>query len=119
MSYHFEKIKKQTKIIKIVNWIFGLMVIEYPMGRPRCKITLFYIGFSIIIYCLFIGITYTYLNNTNNIFSYDEFGRKNFKVLALCSIVVIIIMKTSTFNRTEVSFLLSPNYIAKLHRLFK
>ena len=105
MTDHLEKIKSHNKILKIMNWIFGLQIIEFPMGKPRFKITVFYIGISIIIYCLLSGITYKYIRNANIFCTDADIARETYNIFMVCSIFIIVIMKASTFYRTEVSFL--------------
>lgn len=46
------KITSPVLPIQIVTWIFGIGVIEYPVGKPHPTISFFYSVTSLIIYCL-------------------------------------------------------------------
>jgi hypothetical protein len=45
--------------IFVFNWIFGIGIIQYPLGKPRPIISFFYSLIHLIIYCSFSAITYT------------------------------------------------------------
>lgn len=42
----------------IPNWILGVGVFEYPIGKPRKALSLMYSGFWMAIYCIFAAVVY-------------------------------------------------------------
>ncbi|XP_058804656.1 uncharacterized protein LOC131671887 [Phymastichus coffea] len=54
------EIKKATLPLLICNWIFGIGILEYPLGQPRRLISGLYIASNLIIYCLLAIYSYQY-----------------------------------------------------------
>ena len=61
MDELFKEIGKATLPMLIPNWIFGIGIIEYPLGHPHRVISFVYTATIIIVYCSTSIYIYPYL----------------------------------------------------------
>ena len=64
MAWYSQKLKDTLLPILIVNWILGLGIVEYPLGKPRLFISLIYV---IILICGYLYVPVTQGTNICNL----------------------------------------------------
>lgn len=99
---HLNKINKELLPIKIINWIFGLMIIELPLNKLRIKLTYIYSTFWIIIYLIMIEKSCIIINTKNPFNAY--FTSTIFiNISFISNLFIIVIFKSLAYNITKVS----------------
>lgn len=85
----------------ILNWVFGIGIIEYPIGTRYEVISFIYIATILITYCFFAAYTHPFL-----ILIYQEIkiSQNSIEIIFYSNILIIIGVLALGWNRNEVKY---------------
>lgn len=80
----------------ISNWIFGIGVIEYPLGKPRKFLSSIHSALWIVLLC-----TIASISHTTNYHYLDDMFPVHFSVYCLISIAIVLIFLGRYFDKVH------------------
>lgn len=93
----YKEIEKPALPMFITNWIFGIGIIECPMGKSRRVLSFMYSTVILLVYCLVAFYAYPYLKNLN-----FETMKNIIKILFFSSCLLTISTTTLGWYRSKV-----------------
>lgn len=95
----YKQIEKPALPLFITNWLFGIGIIECPMGKPRRLLSFIYSTTILLVYFMIAGYTYPYLKNLN-----FETMKNIIKILFFSNCFLTITTTALGWYRSKVSF---------------
>ena len=84
--------------VYMLNWIFGVGVIQYPLGHPHPVISFIYSSTCTVVYCILAGITYPDIIEKYNVTD----SKIPIKIIFYSNIILTIATITLGWFRSEV-----------------
>ena len=98
---HIKEVLKLVLPVYLPNWIFGIGVIEYPLGTPHPILSLFYLLFIITTYCIICMLSH------NEIIEFATTFRTAVpsKITLYSNIIIFITIIIGGWYRSEVKYI--------------